>query len=530
MFGHICEMILALGVFYSGIVSLNQYSNEYAKTKKVIKKRRESSLALSFLKSVGFTALAADSGKMVMYSTASFCFSGLMNFKTAFVCILGSILTSGTSSFFALINERYLIYLILGIGGVMRFFLRNSSREKLKLVAMFIFSVGILLFGIVLIKDNFAFLGKNEYVEHVIMSVHNPFLMILIGTVISFIMQSTAGFSFMIVGLWGSNLISYEQSILMLYGSCISSCIKGRLYALPFKGSAKRLMIISANVSLASSIVVIGLYFIERSTSIPLLNSLLRGVYKNVIFEVSGAMLISHIFNVILGLIFLNPLARLYTKLYPDDADEALVKMRYVQEIESRHEWEWPVLMNKEIDRIVANLYILVDIESSDDLPDAKVICDANNLILNRILDLHKYMYKGKDSNSIEEYLLCEKLFYLKKLNKELLRYCIIIKEYDKGSENIFAHAVSVHILLVLKCLSDFIYKKTDIHEMEIITETLNFDDRKTKVVEIVKDIKAEYDTKFELINVYNDILISLSEIIGSYKYSLNAAVPVYEN
>lgn len=243
-------MILALGVFYSGIVSLNQYSSEYSKTRKAIRKKNGPSLVLSFLKSAGFTVLAADSGKMVMYSASSFCFSGLISFEIAFVCVLGSVLTSGASSFFALINERYLIYLIFGLGGIGRFLLRKSPRENLKHIAMFMFSVGILLFGILLIKDNFAFLGKNDYVASVITTVHNPLLVILIGTVISLIMQSTAGFSFMIVGLLGSNLIPYEQAILMLYGGCISSCIKGRLYALPFKGSAKRLLIVNANVVL----------------------------------------------------------------------------------------------------------------------------------------------------------------------------------------------------------------------------------------------------------------------------------------
>lgn len=518
-------MILALGVFYSGVVSLNQYSSEYSKTKKAIRPRKEPSLILSFLKSAGLTAIAADSGRMVIYTTSSFCFSGLMNFKTAFVCVLGATFTSGSSNFFALINERYLIYLILGLGGIGRFILRKSSKENLKLVALFIFSVGILLFGTVLIKDNFAFLGENDYVKHIVITVHNPFLVILIGALISFIMQSSAGFSFMIVGFWSSNLISYEQSILMLYGSCIAACIRGRLYALPFKGSARRLLLISTDVVSVSSIIIIGLYFIEKNTSAPLLNSLLRSIYKNVVFEVSGAMLISNLFIALLSLLFLKHLVRLYTNLYPDDPDEILVKTHYIQNIETRPESEWPVLINKEVDRITATLYVLVDFESSNNLSDVKAICNSNDLILNRMLDLHKHIYEGKNNNSIEEYLLYERLFYLEKLNKELLRYWGIMKKYDISSVDICTHAASIHILAALKCLSDFIYKQIDIHEIEIVFETLNFESRKIKVFEITKDIKAEYDATFELANVYCDILAYLSEIINSYKYSFNASV-----
>jgi phosphate:Na+ symporter len=347
MFGHICEMILALGVLYSGIVSLNQYSFEASRARKKIKKREKPSLVLSFLKSAGITALIADSGKLVMYSTSSFCFSGLMNFETAFVCILGSNLTAGASSFLALINERNFIYIILGLGGFMRFFLRRSGQENLKLVAMFIFSIGLLLFGIILMKDNFAFIGNNYYLKHVVTTFHySGLIMILIGTAISFIMQSTAGFSFMVIGLWGSNLISYEQSILMLYGSCISSCIKSRVYALPFKGSARRLMLVSANIVLASTIITIGLYFLERTTSIPLLNSLLRSIHRNVVFEVSGAMLISNLFIVLSALIFLKPLIRLYNKLYPDDTGEVLAKTQYINNIESLPKSQWPELMS----------------------------------------------------------------------------------------------------------------------------------------------------------------------------------------
>jgi hypothetical protein len=142
------------------------------------------------------------------------------------------------------------------------------------------------------------------------------------------------------------------------------------------------------------------------------------------------------------------------------------------------------------------------------------------------MLDLHKYMYEGQDDNSLEEYLLYEMLFSMKKLNKGLLRYCDIIKKCDVISANIFEHAVSIHVLLVLKCLSDFIYDKTDTQEMDIVAETLNFNDRKAKVLEIIRNIKAGYNTKFELVNVYCDILVHLSEIISSYKYSFNDTIP----
>lgn len=526
MFGHICEMILALGVFYSGIVSLMQYSSEYSRIKKTIRKRKESSLLFSFLKSAGITALAADSGKLVMYSTSSLCFSGLMNFRTAFVCMLGSILTSGASSFFALINERYLIYMILGLGGIMRFVYRKSKKENLKLIAMFIFSVGLLLFGITLIKDNFLFLGNNDHVKHLIITYNNPFLVILIGAVISFIMQSTAGFSFMIVGLWGSNLISYEQSILMLYGSCISSCIKCQLYALPFKGSARRLISVNANITLVSSVITVGLYFLERFTSIPLLNSLLRSIYQNVIFEVSGAMLISILFIVSLHLVFLRFLVPLYTRLYPDSSDEILAKTHYIQNIESLPKSQWPVLMSKEVDRIVANLYKLVDFESPKDLVDAKTICDCNDLIFDRIMDLHKYIYSKRNSNSLDEYLLYEKLFFLKNLNSRLVRYCEIIKKSDAMLKEVFKYAVSIHIFLLLKCLSDFICNKTDVEEICTITETLNFRARKLEIFKIIKDIKGEYETKYELASIYCDILSSLSEIINTYTIKYNSNIP----
>ncbi len=526
MFGHICAMILALGVLYSGIVSLNQYSVESSKAKKKIKKREKPSLVSSFFKSAGITALVADSGKLVMYSTSSFCFSGLINFETAFVCILGASVTSGASSFLALINERNLIYIILGLGGIMRFILRKSRHENLKLVAMFIFSIGLLLFGIILIKDNFAFIGNNDYVKHIITRFHYPLLILLIGTAISFIMQSTAGFTFMIIGLWGSTLISYEQSVLMLYGACLSSCIKARLYSLPFKGSARRLMLANSNITLATTTIVIGLYFLEKVTSIPLLNSLLRSIHKNVIFEVGGAMLITNLFIVFLCLIFLKHLVRLYTKIYPDDIDEALAKTYYINGIESLPESQWYELMNRELDRIIANFYVLVDLESSQKLPDAKSICNSNNLILNRIKDIHNYMYGGGNSSSLQEYRLYEKLLFSNNLNNRLARYCEIINRCDKGVENVFTHAVSIHVLLVLKCLSDFICNKTNIEEVDIVTESLNFNLRKAKVLEIIKDIKAEYDTKFELAYIYCDILVYLSGIINLYKYDFNTTIP----
>ena len=501
------------------MMMLRQHSTGFAP--KGIKAYKKSYFA-SFLRSAGITALASD-GRIVLFSTTSLYSSGIIDSRTAIVCMCGAQTTALIANFMAVIDDTSLIYLLLGIGGITSFFLRNKKCEKTKKVFLFLMSISVLLFGMNEMKDSLAFIGQNIHVKNIITLNHNSgFLVFIFGGILSFIMQSTGAVSFMAVSFYGSGILTHDQAVWFLFGgTCLGSTIRNQIYSFTFTGSSRRLLTIFANRIVLSALIAITQYLFQIHTGIPMLNGLFRGIYDNIIFEVFFTFFTTDAICTILMLTFMNPLIRIYEKLLPDDEFEKISKAMYITNINSLPKKEWGPLIKKEMARISEKLFDFLDIYiSKNNYKFAEHISTSNRIIIDKMLELYKEAYDDYPECSGDRRLY-EKMLILNNLNRAVTK--VVKSLYDSKITNYckIIDAMLQHIDFVLMYISDFMKKdKADLESLNFIHAcVLDTKSRKELLSDSFILGYNEYKDsfRFEFASAYYDILHYCREFVESY-------------
>lgn len=520
MFYTIVNILSSFGLFFLGIMMLGQYSAGF--TQKDINVDKRSSF-FSFLKSAGITALTADS-RLVMFSTTSLCSSGLISFRTALVCMCGAQTTALTASFLAVIDNTILIYLILGTGGVVSFFLRKKSCKKTKTFFLFLMSIGVLLFGMNEMKESLAFIGQNSYVKTIITSnSNNEILVFIFGGILSFIMQSSGAVSFMTVGFYGSGIFTHNQAIWFLFGAtCIGSAIRNQMYAFTFSGSSRRLFTIYSNRIMISALLAIAQYLFQIYTNIPMLNAIFQGIYDNIIFEVFCTFFVTDGVCTILMLMFMNPLIRIYEKILPDDKFERMSRAIYINNIDSVPKKEWLPLIKKEMAGIFEKLSEFLGIYIfNNSYKNTIFISKSNDIIINRMIVLYKETYDDDTPGLLEDSRLYEKLLALNKVNKTVTKTVNILYNSKITHYNEIIDAMLQHMHLVLICMSDFMKKDEMDSELlnHIYMSVSDSKGRKKLLSYNFISLCREYNNsfRFEFVSLYYDFLNHCVEFVKSY-------------
>lgn len=519
---NIIALIYSFGLFFAGIYCLTQYSADFSKKK--LKQSGNKSLTLTFLKSFGISA-AAGSSTLVLYSASSFCRAGIIDFKTALVSSLGTI-GSISACFMAVIDNRTIIYLILGIGGVMIFFTRKIQNEKIKTLFFFLFSIGLLLYGMDELKTTFAFIKTNNEIKSVIGRWHSNFLIFFFGGIISLLMQSGSATAFMAVGLYGGHIFTHEQTAWFIYGgTCLGSAIRSQLIAFSFRGSARRLLGMYSNKIFLIALIASILYFIQIYSKIPMINQIFRSIYDNIIFEVYGSMVAIELIIILCTLIFIKPIIRFYEKLYSDEPSEKLSKAVYLTNIESKPKEEWISLMEKESGEILCKFSeLLSEYSSKKDISFINNVCNANAIVIEQMLDLHKKLFNTTNSNLFITGGIYEKLLILDRLNKEVNLLLETVNKSKIMMNDEIVDAVIQHLHLVFSELSSFIKnRKSDMDFLEYICKSVRDTKPRRDILEnefIFTDRKYGNDLKLEFIGSYYDSLHYLREIELCYEKS----------
>ncbi|PLX14189.1 MAG: hypothetical protein C0594_00380 [Marinilabiliales bacterium] len=267
----------------------------------------------------------------------SFVQAQLMTFAQSLGIILGaSIGTTFTVQLIAFKLSDFSL-LIVGIGFAM-FFLSKS--KNIKNLGQGILGFGILFLGMWLMSDAMYPLRTYQPFINLLLVLENPILGILIGTLFTGIIQSSAAFLGIVMVLGSQGLITLEAAIPLILGSNLGTSMTAILSSINSTREAKR-------VALAHSLFKI-LGILLFVWWIPTFAELVRNFSPIEGMDVSSPDNFNAIprqianahtfFNILLTIVLLpgiNIAANLITKILPDieeDEDETQFKTKYLEE------------------------------------------------------------------------------------------------------------------------------------------------------------------------------------------------------
>lgn len=161
--------------------------------------------------------------------------------------------------------------MLVGTGAFMILFSKNKN---VKNVAKIFVGLGMLFYGMTLMEEVFAPLKENAKFQSLLISFENPFVGMLIGVVITVILQSSSASVGILQGLSATGAISYAVAIPIIIGQNIGKCSTTIIGGIGANKKAKRIVVgyVFFNVFGALFISVI-LYILHSTVGLPFLGS-----------------------------------------------------------------------------------------------------------------------------------------------------------------------------------------------------------------------------------------------------------------
>lgn len=128
-----------------------------------------------------------------------------------------------------------------GIGAFMMLF---AKKEMLKKLGGIITGFGMLFVGLTLMSDSMSEFAALDSVKLFLAKINNPLLLVLIGTLLTAIIQSSSVMTSIAIAMVYTRLISLDQGIFLTMGSNIGSCVVAIIAGLTSGMNAKRTALI----------------------------------------------------------------------------------------------------------------------------------------------------------------------------------------------------------------------------------------------------------------------------------------------
>lgn len=259
-----------------------------------------------------FTGIVQSSSACTVM-VVSFVNSGLMNLYQAAGVIFGAnIGTTVTSQLISFnLSEAAPVFLLGGVLAIM-----FSKNENVKKIGEIVLGFGILFMGLSGMSGAMAGLRESQKVVDILSSLKNPLLAVLVGFVLTAIIQSSSVTVSIVLLMANQGLLALPICIYIILGCNMGSCVSALLASLAGKKDAKRAAMIHFLFNVFGSAIVFVLLQIAGNTIMGAIWSISQ---NNAGRYVANAHTITKVFQVLILFPFSNMLVKLTYRLIPGD-------------------------------------------------------------------------------------------------------------------------------------------------------------------------------------------------------------------
>ncbi|MBQ9326285.1 MAG: Na/Pi cotransporter family protein [Clostridia bacterium] len=280
-----------------------------------------------------FTAVIQSSSAATVM-VVSFVNSGLMNLTQASGIILGAnIGTTVTALLVAFRLSAIAPVLVLG-GAVLMHYVRNNFLRKMGEVLL---GFGMLFVGISTMSESMTSIREMPGIASILQGFTNPFLGVLLGILITTLVQSSSVTVSILVVMGAQGLVTLDICMFVILGCNIGACTSAVLAAVGTRNEAKRAALIHLLFNVFGTIVmfVLLMLFAPQIAQIVRFFSGTQGDAGTLGRNIAFAHLLFKVFQVIVFYPFMDLLIHLTRILVPgDDAvkSEEKYRVQYIQD------------------------------------------------------------------------------------------------------------------------------------------------------------------------------------------------------
>lgn len=406
-----------------------------------------------------FTAVIQSSSACTVM-VVSFVNSGLMNLYQAAGVILGAnIGTTVTSQLVSFnLSEIAPVFLLGGVIAVM--FVKNNMIKK---IGEIVLGFGVLFMGLSGMSGAMAGLRGDPAVVHLFASLTSPFLAVLLGTVVTTVIQSSSVTVSIVLLMANQGLLELPVCMYIMLGCNIGACASATLASLAGKKDAKRAAMIHLLFNVVGTIIFYLIFLVAVDPIVGMFNSISGGNPGRCVAN-------AHTIIKIVQVILLFPFSGL------------LVKMTYIvvpgddQKVGDRDSFQLKYIGDKVVfNPATAVVEVIKEIERMAGLASENL-----NRAMNALITL--------DEEDIEEVYAVEKNINF--LNHAITNYLVKINQTTLPIEDLKSIGALFHVVNDIERIGDHAENVADSARQ-----------RKVKGTSFSKDAQKEMGEMLDMVN-----------------------------
>ncbi|MEI0478865.1 Na/Pi cotransporter family protein [Brachyspira pulli] len=365
--------------------------------------------------SLGFLITAiVQSSSAVTVMTVSFVNANILTLSQAINIILGANIGTTVTGWIISLNIDVLALPSLGIGSIIVIF--GSENRRLRFFGEILMGFGMIFYGLILMKMAFEGVRGSEDFEKVFLmananTMYGRFLCVMIGMIVTAIIQSSSAALGVTISLATVGLIDYPTSVALILGQNIGTTITAVLATLGASTNAKRAALVHCLFNIFGVIYMFFLFpyyiklvdIIVGFMNIGDPNLVVDNKYVNISFYIAAAHTIFNIINVVVFYFLTEKLEKIVCLIIKEKEDEKhvsilsdkLLNMPVSAEIEVRKEVTY---MGEIAQKMLARIEQLFDNPSERLLTKIR---DHEKMLDNTDQEIHSFLLKLLGKNTL---------------------------------------------------------------------------------------------------------------------------------
>lgn len=274
---------------------------------------------------VGFVVTAViQSSSATTVMVIGFVNAGLMNLAQAVGVIMGANIGTTVTSVLIALDLTDIAPLAIFIGVILMIFFKKKMTTH---IGQIICGFGLVFLGMSTMSSSMEPLRDFQPFQDFIINAKNPFMGVMIGLVMTAIIQSSSATIGILQALASQNLVPIEFAVYVLFGMNIGTCVTALISTAGTKVNSKR----AAVIHLLFNIIGTGIFMLVSAYT-PYIEWL-KTLNDSTMVQISIAHIIFNVVSTVVLFPFANVLVKLSCRLVPgkEAADEEM-RLKYLDE------------------------------------------------------------------------------------------------------------------------------------------------------------------------------------------------------
>lgn len=274
---------------------------------------------------VGFVVTAViQSSSATTVMVIGFVNAGLMNLTQAVGVIMGANIGTTVTSVLIALDLTDIAPLAIFIGVILMIFFKKKMTTH---IGQIICGFGLVFLGMSTMSSSMEPLRDFQPFQDFIINANNPFMGVMIGLVMTGIIQSSSATIGILQALAGQGLVPIEFAVYVLYGMNIGTCVTALISTAGTKVNSKR----AAVIHLLFNIIGTGIFMLITAYT-PYIE-LLKMISDSTMVQISAAHIIFNVVSTVVLFPFANVLVKLSCWLVPGkEASDEEMHLKYLDE------------------------------------------------------------------------------------------------------------------------------------------------------------------------------------------------------